>query len=88
MRASLVLVLLSEYDQYQIETSQCLKNRFLMVTMIEGTTGDLLLVSTGRSARCYCGGGLATCVIITVKLYLTVAEVLLAVSRFFWKKLC
>ena len=61
-----------------------------MVTMIEGTTGDLLLVSTGRSARCYCGKGLATCVIITVTVFncgrglaccfsITLEEVLLVV---------
>ena len=61
-----------------------------MVTMIKGTTGDLLLVSTGRSARCYCGKGLATCVIIIVTVFncgrglaccfsITLEEVLLVV---------
>ena len=35
----------------------------------EGTTGDLLLVSMRRCARCYCGRGLATCVIITVTVF-------------------
>ena len=32
----------------------------------EGTTGDLLLVSMRRCARCYCGRGLATSVIIAI----------------------
>ena len=56
----------------------------------EGTTGDLLLVSMRRCARCYCGRGLATCVIITVTVFncgrglaccfqITLEEVLLVV---------
>ena len=56
----------------------------------EGTTGDLLLVSMERCARCYCGRGLATCVIITVTVFncgrglaccfqITLEEVLLVV---------
>ena len=56
----------------------------------EGTTGDLLLVSMRRCARCYCGRGLATCVIIIVTVFncgrglaccfqITLEEVLLVV---------